>query len=328
MDLMLLLIGVCIAGSVALAASYSYERVMVPRRTISARLAPAPTNAGVALRSGLRTTSRSRLPFVDKLPISPEARERMRIELQRAGDPLSVNEYQGLQTALALGLGFVGAVIMSLVDGMPVLLGLGLTVGLMLVGWRLPRTYVTRAKSRRQDEIADQLPATLTAITKSLRAGTGLLQALAYAANETPGPLGAELGHALRDLQLGADPAVTFIALSERVGNADLDIAVTAILIQRNVGGNLSEILNNVTKTIRERAKIQAEIRLLTSRQRLQANIVAALPVVVALSFILINPELGTLLYETPVGRIALAVGVGFELLGLWLIRRLSVIEY
>jgi tight adherence protein B len=154
------------------------------------------------------------------------------------------------------------------------------------------------------------------------------LQALAYAASETPAPLGSELQQTLRDLQLGADPGATFAALSERVGNADLDIAVTAILIQRNVGGNLSEILANVTKTIRERAKIQAEIRVLTSRQRLQANLVAALPVLVAVSFTLLNPDLGRLLFETAAGRIALAIGIGFELAGLWLIRRLSVIEY
>ena len=328
MDLMLLLIGVCIAGSVALAASYSYERVLVPRRTISARLAPAPTNAGVPLRSGLRAGSRSRLPLVDKLPISPEARERMRIELQRAGDPLSVNEYQGLQTGLALGLGFVGVVLMTVVDGMPIWFGLVLMVVLMLVGWYLPRMYLNRVKSRRQNQIAEQLPGALTAMAKSLRAGTGMLQALAYAASETPAPLGAELQHTMRDLQLGADPGITFSALSERVGNPDLDIAVTAILIQRNVGGNLSEILNNVTKTIRERVKIQTEIRVLTARHKLQGNLVAVLPVGVAIFFILMNPETGSLLYDSTAGRIALGAGLALELLGLWLIRRLGKIEY
>ena len=328
MDVMLLLIGVCIAGSVALAASYSYERVVGPRRTISARLAPAHVATGIVPRSGLRAGARSRLPFVDRLPISPEARERMRIELQRAGDPLSVNEYQGLQTGLALGLGFVGVVLMSVFDGMPVWFGLLLMLGFMLIGWRLPRTFLNRAKSRRQNQIADQLPGALTAMAKSLRAGTGLLQALAYAASETPAPLGAELQQTMRDLQLGADPGMTFAALSERVGNPDLDIAVTAILIQRNVGGNLSEILANVTRTIRERVKIQAEIRVLTARHRLQGNIVAALPVAVAVAFILMNPETGSLLYETNVGRIALSAAFAFELFGLWMIRRLGVIEY
>jgi tight adherence protein B len=155
-----------------------------------------------------------------------------------------------------------------------------------------------------------------------------LLQALAYAASETPAPLGAELQQTMRDLQLGADPGITFAALSERVGNADLDIAVTAIVIQRNVGGNLSEILANVTHTIRERVKVQTEVRVLTARNRLQANLVAALPVLVAIAFIGINPDTGKLLYETNAGRIALTSGIVFELIGLWLIRRLARIEY
>jgi tight adherence protein B len=252
----------------------------------------------------------------------------MRLELQRAGDPLSVNEYQGLQTGFGLALGFVGVIAMSVLDGMPVWLGLTLATGLMLLGWRLPHTFVNRVKARRQAQIADQLPGALTAIAKSLRAGTGLLQAFAYAASETPAPLGKELQITLRDLQLGADPEATYVALSERVGNPDLDIAVTAILIQRNVGGNLSEILGNVTRTIRERVKIQTEIRVLTARHRLQGNLVAALPVGVAIMFITLNPENGSLLYETGAGRVALAVGIGFELAGLWLIRRLGVIEY
>jgi tight adherence protein B len=86
--------------------------------------------------------------------------------------------------------------------------------------------------------------------------------------------------------------------------------------------------LNNVTKTIRERVKIQTEIRVLTARHRLQGNLVAALPVGVAVLFVLMNPETGSLLYETRAGQIALSAAFAFELFGLWLIRRLGKIEY
>src|SRR4029450_10712689 len=108
----------------------------------------------------------------------------------------------------------------------------------------------------------------------------GLLQALAFAADETPAPFGPELQTTLRDLQLGAEAAAVFGALKDPTPSRDLDIAVTAILIQRNAGGNLSEILASVTNTIRERAKIAGEIRVLTSRQRLTTNLIAAIPVV------------------------------------------------
>ena len=328
MNMMLLMIGLLTAASVALTVGYAYERVTGTRRVVAQRLAPKPQATGLALRSGLRTASRSRIPLVDRLPISPVARERMHLELLRAGDPLSVNEYLGLQTACAAGFALLGVVLMIVADDMAPWLGMLLVFVLLIAGWHVPRYFIKRAQKKRDEKIAEQLPDALTAISKSLRAGTGLLQALNYAATETPAPLGKELQITIRDLQLGADPSDTFAALSDRVGNKDLDIAVTAILIQRNVGGNLSEILGNVTRTIRDRVKIESEIRVLTSRQRLQGNLVAALPIVVALAFISLNPEVGSLLYETGAGRIALAIGIGFELLGLWLIRRLAVIEY
>src|SRR5262249_23161475 len=153
--------------------------------------------------------------------------------------------------------------------------------------------------------------------------GTGLLQALAYSANETPDPLGLELRGALRDLQLGADPDDVFTHLAERVGSSDMDIAATAIIIQRTIGGDLSEILTNVTNTIREREELRGEIRVLTARQRLTAMLISMIPVLLAGVFLLLNRDMGELLFTRVAGQIAFAVGVGFELFGIWLIRRL-----
>jgi len=198
---------------------------------------------------------------------------------------------------------------------------------LMLAGWFLPHSYVAHRRKRRLEAIERQLPDALTAVAKALRAGSGLLQGLGYAAQETSDPLGTELRTTLRDLELGADAEEVFADLCRRTGSPDLDIAVTALIIQRTVGGNLSEILTNVTKTIRERAKLRGEVRVMTSRQRLTGNIVAVLPVLVAGAFLGLNPDMGRLLFEEPAGRIALAIGIAFELLGLWLIRRLAVVE-
>jgi tight adherence protein B len=153
------------------------------------------------------------------------------------------------------------------------------------------------------------------------------LQALAYAGDQTPDPLGGELRSALRSLQLGAEAEQVFSDLGRRIGSRDMDIAITAILIQRSVGGNLSEILSNVVNTIRERNELAGEIRVLTSRQRLTSWMVAALPVIVAALFILLNPDIGTLLFSSTAGVITLIIAGGFEVLGIWIIRRLSVIE-
>ena len=325
MDPFVALVGFLVFGSVASSAWFVTNRVTAERELTRRR-------AGVDARaldemplSVLRDTG-ARLPFVDRLPLSREARARMELELEQAGQPIRVNEYLALRIACALVLSLVTLFVLSRF-GAPSWLVAIVSLAATAPGWALPRIFVSRQRQQRQRRFEKQLPDALTAIAKSLRAGTGLLQALAYSADETPAPLGTELQSALRDLQLGADPDIVFNTLSQRVGGADIDIAVTAILIQRNVGGNLSEILSNVTNTIRERAKLQGEIMVLTSRQRLTGNLVALLPVVVAALFILVNPKMGRLLIETTAGRISLAIGLGFELFGIWLIRRLSVIE-
>lgn len=327
MDGLLVLIALSAGGAVALAAVYGMQRYAAPRAALDARLRPAAMASGLQPRSALRAGSRSRLPLVDKLPLSNESREKMRLELQRAGDPLSVNEYLGLRAASAAAAGLAAIIVMAVLRA-PALFTILVPFLVLCVGWFLPRVIVSRARRRRQLLVEQQLPDALTAISKSLRAGTGILQGLAFAASETPEPLGPELATTLRDLQLGADPEVTFTALAERMGNKDLEIAVTAIIIQRSVGGNLSEILANVTRTIRDRAKVQAEVRVLTSRGRLQGNLVAALPVIVAVLFIAMNPDTGKLLIDNAIGRISLGVGIGFELIGLWVIRRLAIVDY
>lgn len=327
MDALLLLIGVGTAGALGFGFYGAYqvafgERVAAVRRMggmagMQSGLAPA----GRLLRS------QSRFPLVDRLPLSPASREQWRVELDRAGQPLKVSEYLALRLACALGLALVTALVLPGVVSLPGLALAGGVLGMALFGWLLPRSYVSRRRRRRLARIEHQLPDALTAIAKSLRAGSGLVQAYAYAADTTDAPLGFELRATLRDLQLGADPAEALAALSARVGSGDLDIAVTAMIIQRQAGGNLAEILESVTRTVRERVKIHREIETLTARQKLTGNMVAAVPVLVAAAFWLLNRDIGNLVFTTATGRIALAVGIGFEIIGIVLIRKLAVVE-
>ena len=251
----------------------------------------------------------------------------MRRELERAGWPIRVGEYLSLRLAGAAAGGAAGVLLLLGFHPGPALLRPLLVLLLVFGGWLFPRMLLSRARQKRLEKVEGQISDAVMGMAKSLRAGTGLLQALAYAAKETPAPLGPELQRTLRELQMGAEAEAVFGALSARVGSPDLDIVVTAILIQRGSGGNLSEILFNVTNTIRERAKIQAEVRVLTSEQRISANLMALIPVVIAVLFILISPDTGKLLINTTIGQIALAIGIMLELLGLWVIRRLAVID-
>ncbi len=327
MDTLLLLIALTVGASVATASVYVFDRVSAPARTVRLRVAPPPRQSSAAppLR---RRGGGGPLGLLARLaPLSASAREGIRIELIRAGQPFQFEEYVILRLVLAT-LGVAASVVVAgRIVGLPDLATAGITVAAGFAGWMLPAMLVTRIRDRRLQRIEQALPEALTVIAKAMRAGSGLMQALGFAAEEVADPLGAELRATLRDLQLGANPEETFEALGDRVGSQDLDIAITAIIIQRSVGGNLAEILTNVSETIRERAELKAEVQVMTSRQRLTANLMAALPPAVAVLFILGSPEMGTLLFTTFAGRIALAIGITFELIGLIVIRRIAQID-
>ena len=327
MELLLPAIALSTALAVSLLTVQTFQRAAYHHRVVGARLVPG-TSAGVGSSSAnVLRAHRGSASFFDMLPISRGAHERMTLELVRAGLTIRVGEY--------IALRFVSAALLTAL-ALLVVTSLGIEAGLirlvcvllaLTAGWLIPHAYVERRRKKRLDRIEKQLPDALTAVGKALRSGAGLLQALAYAADETAAPLGSELQATLRDLQLGAEAEDVFEALKERVGSRDLDIAVTAIVIQRTVGGNLSEILSNVTSTIRERAKIAGEIRVLTSRQRLTSTLTAAIPVFVAASFLIINRDMGNLLVSTLVGQITMACSLLLELFGILLIRRLGAIE-
>lgn len=325
MDVMLLLIAIVTAGSVGLLAAQAYGRLTLPGRAVAERLSQRPVTTYLGAGSSLRQPLQRRL-LVGMLPLSHQAERRIAHELELADWPIRVREYLTLRV-LCAAVGVAGGITLTSRLAFPFWIEV-LLLGVMLIGgWLVPRALVARRRQRRLQKIEKQLPDAVVAMAKSLRVGSGFLQALAYAADETPAPLGLELRRALRDLQMGAQAEEVFNNLAKRVNSPDFDIVVTAIVIQRTVGGNLSEILMNVNNMIQERGKLRSEVRALTARQRMTSNFMAALPVLVAIAFIVINPDMGRVLIHTVPGQIALAIGALFEVVGIWLIRRLAVID-
>lgn len=324
MDPMFLLlpIALTLAGSVGLLTYLAYQKLAARPREEVARTATGGGTEDVKLIQQRRS-----FPLANLLPLSRESEERTSRELERAGWRLRVNEYLSLRLASAVVAGVVGLLVLFSFDLGPAWLRPFLTILSVLVGWRIPRFLLSRARKKRLARIEAQLADSLLTIAKSLQVGSGFLQALSHAAKETPAPLGTELQRTLRELHLGGDTEDVFLALAERIGSEDMDIVVTAIVIQRNTGGNLSEILFNVSNTIRQRFKIREEVQTLTSAQRLTANFVALLPPLVVLAFMWMNPDFARLLTGTGIGQIALAIGITLEVFGYWMIKRLAVIE-
>jgi tight adherence protein B len=327
MDILILVIALTTALAVSLLTVQVLQRSTYHHRVVGARLLPGAAAGASAGAISVLRARRTSASLFDMVPISRAARDRVTLQLVRAGVTIRVGEFVALRFLSVALLTVLALVVLSTLGIEARILRFFCIVLAVAAGWSIPHAFVERRRSKRVEQLEKQLPDALTAVVKAMRSGAGLLQALAHAADETPAPLGPELRASLRDLQLGADAEEVFEALKERVGSRDLGIAVTAIAIQRTVGGNLTEILTNVTNTIRERIRLAGEIRVLTSRQHLTAMLTAAIPVFVAGSFLIINRDMGNLLVSTTVGQASIAFALLLELMGIVIIRRLGAIE-
>lgn len=186
-----------------------------------------------------------------------------------------------------------------------------------------PWIYLEQRRQKRLHLFNDQFADSLTVMTNSLRAGYSLMQAIEMVAREMPPPISDEFGRALREMQLGTPTEVALNNLSRRVGSDDLDLMLTALLIQRQIGGNLAEILDNIAETIRERVRIKGEIKTLTAQGRISGMIIGILPVALMFIMFMINPSYMSILFREPLG-LALLCGAGCgEVLGILIIRRI-----
>ncbi len=314
MDVLTFAIPLIVAGAVfiavsALLADGGTTRREVRRRTVTSAAEPASPQLN------LRRVA----------AVSDRARQIVR-ELERAGLNLTASEYLLLRlgSCLAFGaLAFLANSILRIDGGLGVIL---LVLG-FLFGYNLPKFYLNRRIARRLTLIENQLVEALQSIAKSLRAGVGITQAIEYAGKDIGDPLGSEFQRIVRELQLGADLELVLDELNGRVNSKDLQIVSTAMIIQRRVGGNLSEILMNVAETIRARRKIREELHAETAMQRWQANGSAMIPIVIAIFFFLVNPDTARLLFVTTAGQIALAIGIFFEVAGIVMVRKFAEIE-
>jgi tight adherence protein B len=164
-------------------------------------------------------------------------------------------------------------------------------------------------------------------VSNSLKAGFGLLQALNVASEQLSHPISTEFARTIHEMNVGSGVEEAMTALSERCGSYDLDIVVTAILVQRTVGGNLGEILDNVADTMRDRIRIRGEIQTLTAQQKLTGIVIGLLPVAVGVMFFFLSPGYMDPLFTTLMGKLALCVAVFLEVVGILVIQRILNIE-
>jgi tight adherence protein B len=243
--------------------------------------------------------------------------KRVQRDLARANLKLKVSEYYAIRFAMMFA---VSAVLFVLRDPISGVVGL-------VVGYFGPRIWVGRRIGGRLAAFNKQLPDTITLVSNSLRAGSSFLQSIELVSRETPAPMGEEMGRVVREVNLGLGMEEALHNVVRRINSEDLDLMVTAISIQQQVGGNLAEILDTIAFTIRERVRIKGEVNTLTTQGRYSGYLVAFLPIAIAFTINLISPAFMEPLFKQTIGQILLVVGGVMMAIGFFAIRKITDIK-
>lgn len=244
--------------------------------------------------------------------------ERLELMLRRAGVPIKPEEYvlfQWICTALTGGVFF-------LLFGNIIFLAIGIVAGYLAPGWWVGRKLKNRIK-----DFNEALPDMITTTIGSLRAGFSFPQALKTVVDESEGPMKEEMETLLREMQYGSSMEDALHDLKERMPSEDLDLMIQAIVIQRQVGGNLATVLEAIVTTIRDRTRIQRQILTLTAQGRLSGLVIGLLPIVLGFILYLIQPDYIGSLFVHPIGQIMVGGSIISGIVGFVFIRKLTIIE-
>jgi tight adherence protein B len=205
----------------------------------------------------------------------------------------------------------------------------GLFSGVILAGFGawLPYGYLKFRKKRRLARFEEIFPEAVDMLARAIRAGHPLSAGIQMVGQEMADPVAGEFRTIFEEQRFGVPFADALMGMVDRVDLVDVRIFVTAVLVQREVGGNLSEILDNISNTIRARFKIRRQLQTFTAQGRMSGMVVGVMPIVVGLAFYAINPDYIRMLFEHPMGRAMLAFGITMQIFGYLWIRKVVNIE-
>lgn len=259
-----------------------------------------------------RLAKRERAAMVRRLDKALEKRtfgKKWRLQLSRADLKLTVGEFFATQFISMAGFFAVAYFIIFRADLIPSILAGAL-------GFFFPRIMVGRRISKRLIQFENQLADTLSLWVNALRSGYSVPQAMEAIGRDSPDPTRAEFRRVVQEMQLGISVTDALNHMLERVESEDLDLVVTAVNIQREVGGNLSEILEVIGNVVRERIKLKGEIRVMTSQGRYTGYLISFLPIVLGIFLRFLNPAYMNQMFEDRACGWPM-VGIGLALIGI-----------
>lgn len=242
--------------------------------------------------------------------------EKTRMALSRADLRMTVGEWILVRLTAAIVTALVGLIMGRASFGIAILFAI-VFAG---IGWLLPQLYLSLRSKKRQKAFVNQLGDTISLMANSLRAGYSLLQTMELVAREAQAPMSVEFSRVVREVGLGISSNQALENLLRRVPSEDLDLLVSAIKIQHEIGGNLGQILDVIGETIRERVRIKGEIGVLTAQQSLSGYVISALPIVLGLGLYLMNPGYMSQMFVWPF--VCMPIGAAFMMVAGYLVMR------
>jgi tight adherence protein B len=267
-------------------------------------------------RNPIPSAKEALVGLVEKATSGKRFESRLALRLQRGGwrwRPAEFLVAQGISAGIGLGVALISS---------PRLVWL-----FPLLGWAAPSLLLARSEKARLKAFEQQLPDALAIIANALRSGYSFLQAMEVVSREMPDPIAREFGLVLRENRVNIPLDESLQHMVERVKSPDLDLVVTAVLIQRQVGGNLSEVLDKIAGTIKDRIRLQGEIRTLTTQGRMSGWIISLLPIALAVLMQLVSPGYLDPMLSHPVGWLLMGLGVVMQGIGVLTIKKMVNLE-
>jgi tight adherence protein B len=260
----------------------------------------------------------SEIPWFNRILLSLRRTDRANRLLEQAGTQYPLGFYILLSLVLA-AVGFLGGLLLTsnYLFSIPVAAILSM----------MPFFYIHLKKKRRMQKFERQLPDAMDLIARSLRAGHAFTGGLKMVADEFDDPMGTEFDKTLNEINFGVGVVEGLKTLANRVDCRDLKFFVISVILQRETGGNLAEILENIARLIRERFKLYGRIRVLSAEGKLSAIILIAIPIFVAFALSIMNPQYIKTLITDPLGRIMIVFAISMMIVGIFVMRRMIKIK-
>jgi tight adherence protein B len=262
----------------------------------------------------LKSSLYSEVPWVNALLSRLPVAKHLDLLLERANVDMTLGLFI-LCSGVASGVG----IFLLLIVGQP--FSMALVMG--LIGLCCPYFYLKFITWRRMRRFLEQLPDALDMMSQSLQAGLGLTQAMVFVAKEMPDPLGTEFSVFIEEVNLGLPLADALKKLEERIALPEVRLFNTALLVQREIGGSLAELLNKLSDIIRDRFRIERLIKSLTGQNRMSAWTVCSVPPFLAVFMFIREPQMMNDMLSDPMGRAMLAAALLLEIIGIFVFRKL-----